>query len=272
MFISLFHTSSMHRIILLVSALHSALFAFSFETASTESSSLIWPMPSSLDMGQTLIYMPSVGFTFETYDEKSGKEIQSATLTQAYDRYNKLIFSEHYSNSSAISPVLTSTLVVVVEDTSEAYPQLETDESYELKIPSIANAGIEIHATTIYGALRALETLSQVIVYDFDIAHYKVTNAPISVSDYPRFKHRGILIDTARHFEPIPALKRLVDGMSYAKFNVLHWHIVDSQAFPFQSVSRPSLWEGAFTTEQRYRQEEAADLVEYARLRGIKAR
>jgi hypothetical protein len=48
----------------------------------------------------------------------------------------------------------------------------------------------------------------------------KVDYAPVSVSDTPRYNHRGLLIDTARHFEPIAALKRLIDGMTYAKMNV----------------------------------------------------
>ena len=28
---------------------------------------------------------------------------------------------------------------------------------------------------------------------------------------------------------------------SYSKFNVLHWHIVDSVAFPYQSIKFPEM-------------------------------
>ena len=31
------------------------------------------------------------------------------------------------------------------------------------------------------------------------------------------------MVDTARHFEPLAALKKTVDALAYAKLNVLHW-------------------------------------------------
>jgi hypothetical protein len=48
-----------------------------------------------------------------------------------------------------------------------------------------------------------------------------------------------MLLDTSRHFQPISFLQQTVDALSYAKYNVLHWHVVDTQSFPFESFTYP---------------------------------
>ena len=54
-------------------------------------------------------------------------------------------------------------------------------------------------------------------------------------------------------FEPVATIKRVIDSLTFAKLNVLHWHLVDSQSFPFDSPSYPSLGkEGAYSNEERY--------------------
>ena len=108
------------------------------------------------------------------------------------------------------------------------------------------------------------------MAFDFDCGRYEVGGAPWHIADAPRFAHRGLMIDTARHFEPLAAVRAIVDSLAYAKLNVLHWHMVDIQSFPFESRSSPRLWEGAFAPSQRYTQADVAAVVEHARLRGVR--
>lgn len=51
-----------------------------------------------------------------------------------------------------------------------------------------------------------------------------------------------------------------------------HTHPIPNQpqSFPLESRAYPKLWDGAFSPGERYLQTEVADLVEFARLRGIR--
>ena len=78
--------------------------------------------------------------------------------------------------------------------------------------------------TQVYGALRLLESFSQLVVFDFDCGRYEVAGVPWQIADAPRFAHRGLMVDTARHYEPLAAVRAIIDSLAYAKLNVLHWH------------------------------------------------
>ena len=59
--------------------------------------------------------------------------------------------------------------------------------------------------------------------------------------------------------------------MAFSKMNVFHFHIVDDQSFPYQSRTFPELAEsGAYDDSHVYSQNDIADLVEFARQRGIR--
>jgi len=160
-------------------------------------------------------------------------------------------------------------VVVTVADVNVPL-QLESDESYVLDIPSDGST-ITITAPTVYGAYHGLQTLSQLIVFDFDSRTYQIALAPWHIDDAPRFKHREVLVDSSRHFQPLRTLHLLIDSLTYAKINVVHWHIVDSQSFPFDSPTYPSLGQnGSYSPQERYTIEDVADVIEYARQRGVR--
>ena len=68
--------------------------------------------------------------------------------------------------------------------------------------------------------------------------------APIcQVSDKPRLKWRGVLVDTSRHFIAADELKRYISTMAHYKMNYFHWHINDDQGWRFESKRYPKLTE-----------------------------
>ena len=120
-----------------------------------------------------------------------------------------------------------------------------------------------------YGCFHGLTSLSQAIQFNYDTQTY-VSNGLI-VSDSPRFPHRGLLVDTSRHFLPVRTLRKIIDSLTIVKMNVMHWHIVDAIAFPYDSAMYPQLARhGAYSPQERYTASDITAIVEFAAARGIR--
>ncbi|KAF7546066.1 hypothetical protein G7Z17_g8692 [Cylindrodendrum hubeiense] len=66
-----------------------------------------------------------------------------------------------------------------------------------------------------------------------------------SIRDSPRFGWRGIMLDVARHFMPLPDLLRFIDLAAFHKFNTLHLHLTDDQGWRLPVEKWPRLTEVA---------------------------
>ncbi len=85
--------------------------------------------------------------------------------------------------------------------------------------------------------------------------------------DGPRYAHRGLMLDCARHFFPVEEVRRIVEHISLAKMNVLHWHLSDDQGWRIESRAFPLLHQ----TENQpyYSQQQIRDVVRFAADRGV---
>ena len=157
---------------------------------------------------------------------------------------------------------VSTSLVIDVTGAGESIQSVDEDESYSL---NVTQSGAKLQANTVVGALRGMETLLQLVQAD----HSGYFLPAVSIVDVPRFRWRGLLIDVGRHFEPISVIERTLDGMAAVKLNVFHWHLTDDQGFRIESKLYPKLT-GVGSDGLYYTQEQAREVVAYARARGIR--
>ncbi|WP_430780195.1 beta-N-acetylhexosaminidase [Actinoplanes sp. G11-F43] len=63
----------------------------------------------------------------------------------------------------------------------------------------------------------------------------------VRVEDSPRFAWRGVMLDVARHFMPVPDILRFIDLIAFHKLNVLHLHLTDDQGWRIEVPGWPRL-------------------------------
>jgi len=229
-----------------------ASLSFTSLWAQTFTNALL-PQPAHLAASEGHLPLASVTIGIAHYRDARLDGALDRTLTQI-------------QRQTGIRPVIgaaKATLVIDVDRAGQAIQSLDEDESYTLNISS---TGARIHAATVVGAMRALATLQQLVQQDISKSYFLPA---VQIQDSPRFRWRGLMIDTGRHFEPIELIKRNLDAMAAVKLNVFHWHLSEDQGFRIESKVYPQLTtkgsDGLFYTQQQ-----ARDIIDYARARGIR--
>uniref|UniRef100_A0AAV2L0F1 Beta-hexosaminidase subunit alpha n=1 Tax=Knipowitschia caucasica TaxID=637954 RepID=A0AAV2L0F1_KNICA len=229
----------------------------------------VWPLPQSYSSSPQRFALQPRAFHF-THGAQSAAKDGCSVLDQAFRRYFRIIFPDYDKTQSPYrSPLYEApfTLEVSVDQADcEGFPAQDSSERYNLTV--IAGHGF-LNAESVWGALRGLESFSQIVYQDASGSRYVNKT---DIQDFPRFPFRGILLDTSRHYLPLQAILKTLDAMVYSKFNVFHWHIVDDPSFPYQSRTFPNLSsQGAYHPETHiYTQEDVQRVISHARLRGIR--
>ncbi|HYX30605.1 MAG TPA: family 20 glycosylhydrolase [Pyrinomonadaceae bacterium] len=192
------------------------------------------------------------------------KNHSDARLTSAIDRIMARLSRR---TGITFTPVLKSdenqaTLLIDCAGPGSAIPSVDEDETYQLEISDHQG---RLSAATVVGALRGLETFLQLISADGDGFYLPA----VVIRDEPRFKWRGLLIDVARHYQPMDVLKRNLDAMAAVKLNVFHWHLTENQGFRIESKKFPKLHQMG-SDSLYYTQDQAREIVAYAAARGIR--
>ncbi len=97
------------------------------------------------------------------------------------------------------------------------------------------------------------------------------------IRDAPAYPWRGLMLDSARHFQTPAFIRSMIDWMAWHKLNVLHWHLTDDQGWRLEIRKYPRLTSvGAWRIEPDgtryggfYTQDEVRDIVRFAASRHV---
>ncbi len=202
---------------------------------------------------------------------------------------DKKEFTEYLQASPfALQPEAEGTQKSVVSFTIIApVSDQESMESYQL---SVTGKGISVVAPSAAGLFYGFQSLLQLAEQEAD----GTFSFPlIEIKDSPRFSYRGLHLDVSRHFRTKEFLKKQLDAMARYKLNRFHWHLTDGAGWRLEIKRYPELteqaayrpypnwkawWKGGrkYCTKDApgadggyYTQEDAREIVEYARQRHI---
>lgn len=240
---------------LFIAILGGAVFAQEME--SKEKAHNLMPVPASVNFsdgrlsvtkGFSVALKGSKDARLERYIHRSLRRLENRTVLELPRDF--------------IKDAAAATFVIEINSVSKDVPELLENESYVLKVD-----GRQAHlkAETSLGAMRGLETLLQLLASDSKGFYFQGS----TIEDRPRFPWRGLMIDSARHFQPLEVLKRNLDGMAAMKLNVFHWHLTEDQGFRVESKKFPKL-HGMGSDGLFYTQKEIKEVIAYAADRGIR--
>ena len=108
------------------------------------------------------------------------------------------------------------------------------DEAYRVvvdangaRVIARTDAGLQLGATTLWQLSSARE----------GVLHLPT----LRIEDAPRFPWRGLMLDSARHYQSPAFIHQLLDAMAAHKLNVLHWHLTDDQGWRVEIRKYPRL-------------------------------
>ncbi|KAI9727265.1 MAG: N-acetyl-glucosamine-6-phosphate deacetylase [Chrysothrix sp. TS-e1954] len=258
----------------------------------------IWPIPSKYTYGHDVLWIdPDVKVTYNQFHKSSqytlaspkngtsegiaAASIVGGAVLRAHDTIFKQNFVpwKFYTRMSDFEPRTgkdahkNSITSIELQQKSSDPPNPtnskagQLDESYSLSVTS--GGKVSITAASSLGLAHGLNTFTQ-LFYAHSLGGSYTPLAPVSITDSPKFVHRGLNLDVARNFYPVPSILRTIDALAYNKFNRLHLHITDAQSWPLEVPALPELTaKGAYNPSQIYHPDDIAEMQRFGALRGV---
>src|SRR5258708_316640 len=160
------------------------------------------PLPSSITRGEGALTVTPAGgagstFTYR-YDQTHDARLEAA-VKRALLQLGRTCGGD-VLRSTVDHPAPTNpSLIINVAGPSGPVQTVAEDESYQLNITA---QGARLAAATDAGAMHGLETVLQLAANE----HGACVLPAVTISDTPRFRWRGFILDVSRHFEPVPVI------------------------------------------------------------------
>jgi hexosaminidase len=106
--------------------------------------------------------------------------------------------------------------------------------------------GIVISANQQAGLFYGVQTLFQLLPYEIEsnkVVKANWTVPGVTITDFPRFAWRGLMLDVSRNFFTKEEVKQYIDEMARFKYNTFHWHLTDDNGWRIEIKSLPRLTE-----------------------------
>lgn len=127
-------------------------------------------------------------------------------------------------------------------------------EGYRLLVDA---AGVTVLGNDAPGVFYGAQTVRQLLPADVYRSAppgdgQEWTLPAVRITDAPRFRWRGVMLDIARHFVPKREILRFIDLLAMHKLNVLHLHLTDDQGWRVEIRRYPELTrKAAWRTESQ---------------------
>ena len=235
---------------LLAAAAASVWFASGAAAAERSADIALIPWPASIEAG---------GGSF-TLEATTQIVIEGDPRVRAVAHY----FGDLLQQSRGLRPVIVQGSTQDPPKRSVVFvltPGEAGSEEYRLDVSSKAAV---ISAADPRGLFNGAVTLWQLATSHSTNAQ-EIRVPAVRIHDWPRLRWRGLLLDSAHQHHSVAFIKRYLDVMALHKLNVLHWHLVDDQAWRLQIPSFPKLTGG----QSSYTAEDVREVVAYAATRNV---
>jgi len=113
-------------------------------------------------------------------------------------------------------------------------------EDYSLDVTDAE--GIRIRATSPAGIFYGIQSLLSLVPSEcWGSVHSSVKIKSVNIIDSPAFQYRGIMLDVARNFHGMHAVKKLLDIMAHYKLNRLHLSLTNDEGWRIEIPEFPEL-------------------------------